>query len=124
MRVLTGTAKPMFSEPKLIAVLMPITSPCRLTSGPPELPKLIAASVWMKFSNELVSSLMLIRRCLALTTPTVTLLVSACGLPMAITQSPTRSASLSPSGSTGRSWASILSRARSVARSVPFTSAE
>jgi hypothetical protein len=26
---------------------MPMTSPCRLTSGPPELPGLILASVWM-----------------------------------------------------------------------------
>ena len=30
-----------------IAELTPITSPSRLTSGPPELPGLIAASVWM-----------------------------------------------------------------------------
>ena len=30
---------------------MPISSPCVLTSAPPELPTLIAASVWMKFSN-------------------------------------------------------------------------
>jgi hypothetical protein len=27
---------------------MPITSPARLNSGPPELPGLIATSVWMK----------------------------------------------------------------------------
>ena len=31
-----------------IQVLMPITSPSRLTSAPPELPGLMAASVWMK----------------------------------------------------------------------------
>src|SRR2546430_5833754 len=30
-----------------IAVLMPITSPCVSISGPPELPRLIAASVWI-----------------------------------------------------------------------------
>jgi len=30
-----------------IALLIPITSPRMLTSGPPELPGLIAASVWM-----------------------------------------------------------------------------
>src|SRR5207244_2533512 len=35
-----------------MAVLMPTTSPLMLISGPPELPKLIAASVWMKFSND------------------------------------------------------------------------
>ena len=33
-----------------IAVLTPITWPCMSKSGPPELPRLIAASVWMKSS--------------------------------------------------------------------------
>ena len=45
-----GTAKPMPIEPpdgEMIAVLTPITSPLRLNSGPPELPRLMAASVWM-----------------------------------------------------------------------------
>ena len=48
--VFDGTAKPMPIEPpdgEMIAVLMPITSPSRLNSGPPELPRLMAASVWM-----------------------------------------------------------------------------
>ena len=48
--VLDGTAKPMPIEPpegEMIAVLTPITSPSRLNSGPPELPRLMAASVWM-----------------------------------------------------------------------------
>ena len=40
-----GIAKPMFSAVALVAVLMPITSPAALTSGPPELPELMAASV-------------------------------------------------------------------------------
>ena len=35
---------------EMIAVLMPMTSPVMLNSGPPELPLLIAASVWMKLS--------------------------------------------------------------------------
>ena len=43
----TGTAKPIVLARGLIAVLMPITSPARLMSGPPELPGLIATSVWM-----------------------------------------------------------------------------
>ena len=46
-------AKPMPIEPPLgerIAVFTPITSPFMLKSGPPELPRLIAASVWMKSS--------------------------------------------------------------------------
>ena len=33
-----------------IIVLMPMTSPRMFSSGPPELPRLIAASVWMKSS--------------------------------------------------------------------------
>ena len=45
-----GTEKPMPIEPpvgEMIAVLMPMTSPSMLNSGPPELPRLMAASVWM-----------------------------------------------------------------------------
>ena len=48
-----GIEKPMPIEPpdgEMIAVLMPTTSPSMLNSGPPELPRLIAASVWMKSS--------------------------------------------------------------------------
>ena len=48
--VFDGTAKPIPIEPpdgEMIAVLTPITSPLRLNSGPPELPRLMAASVWM-----------------------------------------------------------------------------
>ena len=51
--VFDGMAKPMPIEPpvgEMIAVLMPITSPSMLNSGPPELPRLMAASVWMKLS--------------------------------------------------------------------------
>ena len=43
-----GTAKPMPIEPpegEMIAVLMPMTSPFMLNSGPPELPRLMAASI-------------------------------------------------------------------------------
>ncbi len=50
--VLVGTAKPMPMFPSArplvkIIVLMPMTSPRRFRSGPPELPGLIAASVWI-----------------------------------------------------------------------------
>ena len=38
------------------AVLMPTTAPEASTSGPPELPGLIAASVWMRFEIRLPSS--------------------------------------------------------------------
>ena len=45
--------KPIPMEPPLgerIAVFTPITCPSMLNRGPPELPLLIAASVWMKSS--------------------------------------------------------------------------
>ena len=48
--LLMGTAKPSpLLEPvwEAIQVLMPTTSPRRLTRAPPELPGLMAASVWM-----------------------------------------------------------------------------
>ena len=51
--VLVGTAKPMPTdapEGEMIAELTPTTRPSRSKSGPPELPRLIAASVWMKSS--------------------------------------------------------------------------
>ena len=51
--MLTGMAKPMPMLPPVrvaMAVFMPTTSPRRFTSGPPELPGLMAASVWMKSS--------------------------------------------------------------------------
>ena len=34
----------------MMALLMPITLPCMSNRGPPELPRLMAASVWMKSS--------------------------------------------------------------------------
>ena len=50
LTMLAGIAKPMPWPVATMAVLIPITSPRRFTSGPPELPGLIDASVWMKFS--------------------------------------------------------------------------
>ena len=55
--MLIGMVKPMPSLPLLpvtIAELIPITSPFMLTSGPPELPRLIGASVWMNDSYSLM----------------------------------------------------------------------
>ena len=55
----TGIAKPMPIEPperEKIAVLMPTRLPPASMSAPPELPGLMAASVWMKFSNVLMPS--------------------------------------------------------------------
>ena len=54
---LVGMAKPMPTEPpdcEKIAVLMPTSVPSRSTSAPPELPGLIAASVWMKERKSLM----------------------------------------------------------------------
>jgi len=51
----TGIEKP---TPELVpvvlamAALTPITSPSRLGSGPPELPGLMDASVWMTWGSE------------------------------------------------------------------------
>ena len=49
---LASIAKPMPTLPppvsEKIAVFTPITSPLRLKVGPPELPRLIGASIWMK----------------------------------------------------------------------------
>src|SRR5260370_20838569 len=87
-----GMAKPMPIEPpegEKIAVLMPITSPARLNIGPPELPRLIDASVWMKSSYGPA----LMSRARAETMPTVTEPPRPNGLPIATTQSPTRAVS-------------------------------
>ena len=90
--MLDGIAKPMPEPPATIAVLMPITSPCRFTSGPPELPGLIAASVWRKSSKGPWP----IWRALALMIPAVTVACSPNGEPTAMTQSPTCILSESP----------------------------
>ena len=73
----TGIATPMPSAPRFLpstAVLMPTSSPRRLTSAPPELPTLIAASVWMKFSKVATPSW---PRPVALTMPWVTVCVQS-----------------------------------------------
>ena len=69
-----------------MAVLMPITSPRRFSSGPPELPGLMAASVWM--TSSYLASAICIGRPIALMTPTLIVWSKPNGLPMAITQSP------------------------------------
>ena len=67
---------------------MPMTCPYILTSAPPELPGLMAASVWMHSILKLEFSE---RTCLPIadTMPLVTVLVRPAGLPMATTFSPT-----------------------------------
>ena len=86
-----------------IAVLMPITAPVESTSGPPELPGLIAASVWMasitaSASDSPASSRT--GRSSALTMPWVTVPARPSGEPMAITASPTASPADDPIAAT------------------------
>src|SRR4028118_1450217 len=100
--------------------LIPMTVPRASKSGPPELPELMAASVWTALSmvNPLGASM---GRPSPLTMPVVTLMPTLSGLPMAITGSPTPSAPESPSVS-GRSMlsgASTLMTATSVEGASP-----
>ena len=100
--------------------LMPTSSPWVLTSAPPELPALMAASVWMKLSTPLAPR----ERALAEMIPAVTVLLSPKGLPTAMTHSPTFTLSLLAIGRVGRFLPSTLMRARSVVLSVPMMRAE
>ena len=84
--------------PLTIAELIPMTSPSMLTSGPPELPRLIAASVWMNDSYSLMPTAF---RSRAEMMPVVTLWLSSNGEPTAMTSSPTFSLVLSPLGRAG-----------------------
>ena len=106
---------------EMMAVLMPTTSPCMLNSGPPELPRLIAASVWMKssYGPELMSRLR------AEMMPTVTVPPRPNGLPIAITQSPMRIELELPNFTDFSffSFGSTFSTAMSVLVSLPTNSA-
>ena len=68
-----------------------MTSPAAFTSGPPELPGLIAASVWMALMNAVLAgpSPAATGRLSALTMPVVTVPGSPSGAPTAIDGSPT-----------------------------------
>lgn len=53
LTVSAGMSKPMPTEPpdgEKMAVLTPMTLPSTSNAGPPELPLLIGASIWMKSS--------------------------------------------------------------------------
>ena len=73
---------PMKPPREMICELMPTASPCRFSSGPPELPGLTATSVWMKGRYSPVS------RPMALTMPEVTVESRPNGEPMASTHRP------------------------------------
>ncbi len=85
LAMLLGMANPMPWPEATMAVLMPTTLPSRSSSGPPELPGLMEASVWMKLSKGPAPMM----RPLALTMPMVTVFCRPKGLPMATTHSPT-----------------------------------
>ena len=100
----TGIAKPSPIDPALasgpalspsvaIAEFTPISSPFMFTSAPPELPGLIAASVWMASSTVFwlsASPTVDTGRFSALMMPAVTVLSSPSGDPTATTLCPTR----------------------------------
>ena len=94
---------------------MPTTSPFMFTSGPPELPGLIAASVWIRSSYRARPT----PRPLPLTIPAVTVSESPNGWPTARTQSPMSRASESPQVAWTSPAGSIASRARSLLGSRP-----
>ena len=88
-------------------------------SGPPELPGLIAASVWIMSSRN-TFAVSCTRRPFAETTPSVTVFWnSPSGLPMAMTCAPTGALSESASGAATRPLALTLSTAMSVCGSRP-----
>ena len=108
--------------PVSICELMPITRPAASSSGPPELPGLIAASVWMTLSIAKPLGAW-IWRCSAETTPVVSVRSRPNGLPIAIVGSPTWTSLESPSvsGVSLRPLGSTFSSARSVEESLPTT---
>ena len=123
---LIGMAKPSplaLSDKDFPAVLIPMTSEFMSMSGPPELPWLIAASVWIPSITVSVSEPSPdsgTGRFSALMMPTVTVLRSPRGAPAATTCSPTWSRSESPRRATVRlSTLSTFSTAISVLGSRP-----
>src|SRR5436309_3074263 len=116
LAALIGTAKPMDCASSEISVLMPTTTPQRSTSGPPELPGLIGASVWIIGSSEMPGS----SRLSPLTIPRVIVCSRPIGLPMATTSPPTLTADESPSRAAGSAAAlSTRSSATSSTESSP-----
>ena len=114
-----GIAKPMPLDPWATAVLMPMTLPPASRSGPPLLPGLIAASVWIRLFSRTPESTTTLRP-VADTIPLVTLFVYvARGLPIAIASWPTLRSLELPIGAAGRPVASTLTMARSVRVSIP-----
>src|SRR6201999_156545 len=124
-----GTAKPtpaLWSALPSVAIwsTTPITSPSPSSSGPPELPGLTAASVWIAWATVKPLGASIVRSSPE-TTPVEKLQAYTKGAPIAATEAPTLSAEESPSSSGWSSSPSGSKRiaARSLASSVPSTSA-
>ena len=125
--VFDGTAKPTPTLPPApdvaICELTPITWPAPLSSGPPELPGLIGASVWITRSIEKPFGAWISRPVLE-TMPAVAVRSSPKGLPMATASSPTCTW-LESANASGRrvpaSDGSMATTARSEDGSVPVT---
>ena len=97
----TEIAKPTPTLPppaERIWELIPITRPRASSSGPPELPRLTAASVWIASEIEKSVSASIVRF-FADTTPIDSEPCSPNGLPIAATGSPTRTLDVCPSAS-------------------------
>jgi len=120
LAVLEATANAMPCAPWIMAVLTPMTSPADDTRGPPELPGLSAASVWMTSSISRPVEAR-IERPSADTTPDVTVHSKPSGLPMAMAIWPRRSRLESPSGATSVKLPSARTSAMSVSGSRPST---
>ena len=123
LAMLIGIAKQIPCAEWMIAVLMPITRPRLSSSGPPLLPGLSAASVWITLSTRWPVMLRKVRP-RALTTPAVTVESKPNGLPIATTSWPTRRPADSPSCACGNPDASACTTATSVHGSAPTTRPE
>ena len=108
------------SPPPLVAIAVeiPTTSPFPLASAPPELPGLMAASVWMASTSSRPSpppssSGTFTTRCSADTIPVVTELWNPNGLPITIAASPTCRSAARPTFAVVSPARRTLSTARS-----------
>ena len=114
-----GMAKLMFCAPKTMAALIPMATPSKFTKGPPELPWLIAASVWMSplisWGGELGSAWAVIDRERPEMMPNETVFLKMPrALPIAITVWPSSSLFELASLMIGRLLASIFRMATSL----------
>src|SRR5206468_7880481 len=98
-------SKPELPPDDLIWALIPITRPCASNNGPPELPWLIGASVWIASIRSYLVVRDGIDRRIAETTPTDSESALPNGLPIAATGAPTMTWSEFPSGTGARRWA-------------------